>query len=482
MAPWQNCLLGALVLNKYVNNPFTDQAEFDFSLFRRDIIGGVFFLNFVSSVNRNRHPLKEQRESDEFSRRIGLEYLGLADMLAMMNIQYGSTKSIEFLEKIMCFKALMEIYASSLAVEEFGRPPALEKPEDMQTFLDSKYIQKIFRNSAISLDPKYEDERNYIKRNGVANTAFGTVGPTGSIAILSDNSSSGCEPVYDLFYTRATRRGGVYNLMHGPILQYCIENNKNYNEIINRYIFAHDVTWEDRIAVQKVLQQYCDSSISSTVNLPEDTTEETIAEIFIQAWKAGLKGITIFRNNCKKGIFSKNTEKTEDKLNLENLIGFEKELLQIEDAKRHCIRWKREKLYSTVSIDKDNLPLEIFVKLPREAYVTIDEYGNEIFDQMSYNEDVSNWDGLCRLISKLLRYSVPLKDIIKQLDKSKFSMFSATGVLSNILATYLPTEVIITEEGEEIEVGDKCPVCGKMELFREAGCRYCHSCGFSSCG
>ena len=189
------------------------------------------------------------------------------------------------------------------------------------------------------------------------------------------------------------------------------------------YIEADEISPEDKISFISAAQMFIDSSISNTTNLPESATVEDIYNLYIDAWKKNLKGVTVFRDGCKTGVLSQVDTKFVPEI-------FEKELLDVEEATRYRVVWKKNKLYVNVSVDENGEPLEIFTKLPKEAGIN----GDGIFNPALWQEKTSHWDSICRLVSMLLRYSVPVKDIIKQLDRSTYSMVDAAGILKRILS------------------------------------------------
>jgi len=476
LANWNNCLLGALVLPNYVNYPFTKDAKFDMETFEKDVYQAVYFLNNLSDTNENMHPLPEQQEADKFGKRIGLEFTGLADTFAMMGLLYGSLGSIQFIEPILKRKALTEIEASLAIAKEKGCCPAFQFKEVRENFLDSPYIENL------DLDNSLKKE---IIEHGLRNTAFNTVGPTGSISILANNCTSGIEPLYAMSYQRSLRgEDKTFDFIHKPVLDFII-HNPVFRESLNdtglihdaldelkrklNYIEAFEIPWEDRIALQSIVQEYTDSGVSSTINLSNDIAPRTIEKIIMEAWQQDLKGITVFRDGCKKGIYSTGKEQ-EKALSIGPYI---KDTYDYEPGGRHRVYWHGSKLYVMVSQDNDGLPLEIFAILPREAGIN----GAGVYQEALYQEKYSLWSTITRLTSLLCRSDIPLELIIKQLDKSTFSVNDASAVLARILRVYLPID--IDDDGEEL--GLECPDCGERTVFMQGGCPICRSCGYSRC-
>lgn len=474
-----NCLLGSQVWYKYVKNPYTELAEFDVDNFLKDTRRQVYLLNAVHELNINKHPLKEQRQLDRYSKRIGIELTGLGDTLAMLGISYGSDESLVFIEDLMRKKAIAEIEASLELAVQHGCAPAFDDIKARERFLLSPYIERL------ELPDHLVDA---IREHGLRNTAFNTAGPTGTISMIVGNCTSGIEPLYKFNYTVATRLDDeVTEVVHGPALEW-LYNNKpkdicgklSISDIKDKlgYVEAHELDYHKRINVQASLQKYCDTSISSTINLPEEATVEDIENIYMEAWKKKLKGITIFRNNCKKGVYGDVTTEEEETDNTPQVTN-ERILMDLEQAERFRVHWKGAKVYIIVSIDDDGTPVEIFAKLPRE--LGEDDTGN--YNEQLFHENQSVVDALARNISLSLRFHIPLERIVKQLDKSSHSMVDIPGIFSRILKRYLGT-VKINGHDKKVNVlqDQKCPGCGEDTYVLESGCGACRSCGYSSCG
>jgi adenosylcobalamin-dependent ribonucleoside-diphosphate reductase len=480
MAAYQNCLLGALVLTKYVINPYTEDAYFNFDQFLEDVKHGIYFLDTISDLNIEKHPLKEQREMDRYSKRLGQELTGLADMLAMLGIKYNTPQAREFVEGIMHAKAIEEITASNTLAQRKGPCPAMEPVKAREAFLDCDYIARL---------DLPEELQEKIERYGLRNTAFNTIGPCGSISIMSGNCTSGIEPLLKLKYKRRTRLSDKeYELIHQPLLEHLATLSDAELEALDtetlkekfNYLEADEISVNDRIAMQSTLQKYIDSSISSTINLPASATVDDIFNIYITAHKMGLKGITVFRDGCKKGVIeASDTSSTAQSQDPNPYII--KELLDEERAVRHRVLWKGAKMYIIISLDEDDYPVEVFVKLPREAGIN----GDGHYSETVYQEKFSLWEAVTRLTSLLLRSGMPIGKIIKQLDKSSYSMVDASAVLARILRKYQDNPDLDDYTDEEIitqNLGVECKECGAMAYVFEGGCGICKACGYSDCG
>ncbi|SMF35244.1 ribonucleoside-diphosphate reductase [Desulfovibrio gilichinskyi] len=478
---WNNCLLGAMVLFKYVVNPFTKEAQFDEDLFRDDLTRTVAFMDTMSDLNQSKHPLQQHRDADKYGKRIGIEFTGLGDMLAMLGMRYGSEESIDFIKKILRDKAITEISVSADIAGRFGVVEALKAPEARKRFLECPYITNL------GLPKKLQKK---IMDNGLRHTAFNTVGPSGSISIMSDNCTSGIEPAFLFSYTRETRleAGKVFEFIHMPPLKWMLETNQEelfgkytalqLKEKLN-YVQSDELDYMDRIRLQAAVQEFTDSSISSTINLSEDTPRETIFQIYIEAWRHGLKGVTVFRNGCKKGVLSKKEDTQDaDPTMLGQFPSLrERELNDIERAERHRVTWKGSKMYIIVSVDESGNPIEIFVKLPKEAGLT----GSGIYNEQVFQEKYSLWETITRLTSLLLRVGMPIDRIITQLDRSSYNIIDAAAIISRILRNYISLDMddqtIVSKE-----LGSPCPECGKKAYVPEGGCKICKACGYTTCG
>lgn len=481
---WNNCLLAALVLHKFVHDPWTDDARFDWDAFDSAVWDATFFLDMMSDINIDKHPLAEQRDADAFGKRIGLEFTGLADALAMLNIKYGSADSLQFCERLTRVMLVRQIYASGDLAERFGCCGAFEDVAARYRFIDSPFIKRL------SLNPY--DQRDIIN-HGLRNVGFNTVGPCGSISIMAGNCSSGIEPIFKFSYQRATRLSDtLINCIHGPALDHVKTNFSKYENMTLEevrdslnYVEADAVSPSDRIAVQAAIQKYISASISSTTNLPREASAEQMEGIYHEAWKAGLKGITVFRDGCKDGVLiskdssssmKKEKQEDEDTLDLPSVVI--RDLLEVERARRHRVLWKGAKMYVIVSLDDDDTPVEVFAKLPREAGIN----GGGVYSEAVFNEKYALWETITRLVSLLLRSGIPLEYVIKQLDKGSYSLVDASAVIARILRTYLPG--VEAEEAEiiEQELGAVCSECGKKTYVYENGCGHCLSCGYTTCG
>ena len=486
LGPYNNCLLGAMVLSEYVTNPWTDNAKFDIASFCKDIEDAVVFMNIMSDINVDLHPLQQQRDADKFGKRIGIEFTALGDTFAMLGMRYGSKESIDFIHDVFRIKAICEIETSARLAMHGKCCPALETTKAREDFLNSPYIKNL------ELPTKL---KTLIKKHGLANSAFNTVGPTGSISLMSNNCTSGIEPLFMFSYNRQTRLDPdkYFTMLHTPAVMHLISTRskeeldkgltvKQVKEQLN-YYEANEISVADRIAIQAAIQKYTDASISSTVNLSEDTTVDTITDVYIRAWNANLKGITVFRDGCKKGVLTSTTSNTESVLTTDTVVPYVAHIRELSDEERsirYRVNWKGSKMYVSVTIDDNDRPLEIFASLPRAAGIN----GTGIYSEELFQEKYSLWETITRMTSLALRANISIDRIISQLEKSTYSVVDAAAIICRILRKYYDT----VEAGTDVEtiindkLGKKCQECGEYAYVYEGGCGVCKNCGYTTCG
>ena len=214
-----NCLLTAFVLHKYVEEPYTKNAQFDMESFLTDIQYCVYFLNHIIDINQKLHVLPEQRKTDEYSRRMGIELTGIHDTLAMLNLDYGSQGACDFIEDLLFSKNIEEIKISIKLAKETESAPCLKSKKSRQAFLKQPYIKRLL-NKLIKGNKELIEEN--VMKYGLKNSAFNTIGPTGSISIIADNCSSGGEPIFGIEYNRETRLtpGKLSRIIHLPLAKH----------------------------------------------------------------------------------------------------------------------------------------------------------------------------------------------------------------------------------------------------------------------
>ncbi len=298
-----SCLLGSINLAEFVVEPFTKDSMFDIAKFKECVRECVVGLNEVLEEGLELHPLKEQRESVKSYRQIGLGVMGISDMLIKLNLRYGSKESLELCNKISRIMLNEAVRKSAMLAKEYG--PYEKYKQD--AILSSKFFRE-------NID---EDVAKLVKEYGIRNSQILTIAPTGSISTML-GISGGIEPMFNTSYTRKTESlydEDVYYKVYTPI----VSEYMNYNNIENEddlpEIFETAMTLNpiERIKMQSVWQQHIDASISSTINLPYEATIEDVYNIYVEAYKNKLKGITIYRDGCKRsGVLINEKPKKEE--------------------------------------------------------------------------------------------------------------------------------------------------------------------------
>lgn len=299
-----SCLLSSLNLSEFVLNPFTNDSKFDYESFIKAIKVVVRAMNEVLDENIYRLPLKEQQDQSKLWRQVGIGIMGLSDTFIKLGFTYGDEQSLKFSEDLGNIFINECIKQSSLLAKEQGVFPNY----NYYSLLKSKLYNDII----------CDEVKEIVKENGLRNVSLTSIAPTGSIGTML-GTSTGIEPNFRFSYNRKTEslgNGDKYFKVDSQIVKdYKQVTNDNSDNLPNYFIESQDISYINRIKMQGTWQKYIDTGISSTINLPNDTTVEDIENIYIEAWKYGLKGITCFRDGCKRmGILTTNESKIEDEL------------------------------------------------------------------------------------------------------------------------------------------------------------------------
>jgi ribonucleoside-diphosphate reductase alpha chain len=302
-----SCLLTSINLAQFVFRSFQHDAEFDFESFKKVVAEGVIYLNEVLDEGLPLHPLAEQRESVRDWRQIGLGVFGIADMLIKLGIKYGSDESLKLSHEISNIMINQALVTSAMLAKEFGTYPKYK-------------ADKVLASSFFKTVANFETKR-IVREYGLRNSQLLTIAPTGSLSTMW-GVSGGIEPMFNIAYTRITKslHDGVeteYTIFSPIAKEYMDKFGLTKKEQLPDYfVTANEIPWIDRIKMQATWQNNIDASISSTINLPNSTSVEEIAEIYIAANNYKLKGITIYRDGCKRsgilvndGVTSKDVTK-----------------------------------------------------------------------------------------------------------------------------------------------------------------------------
>lgn len=285
-----SCLLGSINLSEFVVEPFTNNAIFDKEKFKDAVYDCVIGLNEVLDEGLKLHPLDEQKESVREYRQIGLGVMGIADMLIKLNIRYGSEESIKLCEELAKIMLNSAIKQSALLAKELGSYEKYNK-------------EAIFKSDFFSNNID-DDVKELIKKYGLRNSQILTIPPTGSISTML-GISGGIEPMFNTSYIRKTESlhdEDVFYKVYTPIVKEYMDKNDilDDNDLPDIFETAMTLKPDERIKMQSAWQKYIDASISSTINLPYEATVEDVYNIYMLAWKNKLKGITIYRDGCKR--------------------------------------------------------------------------------------------------------------------------------------------------------------------------------------
>ena len=464
-----SCLLGSLNLSEFVKKPFTSYAHIDYNELENAVCIAIIGLNEVLDEGQNLHPLEEQRNSVYNWRQIGLGTMGLADMLIKLGITYGSEQALRTIEEVFRTIAVTSVRTSLALAKQFGAYPMCDKSK----LIESSFIKELELPEAILND---------IATYGLHNSQLLTCAPTGSIATMLQ-VSTGVEPNFALKYIRKTQslngKDTFYEVLAKIVDDYIIANNLEEGNIIlpKYFIESKDIAPIDRIKMQGVLQKYTDASISSTINLPKEATIEDVYNIYVEAWKHGLKGVTVYRSGCyREGILM---TKKPDEIPLTSAPKRPTEL----SCDIHKVKVKGENFIVCVGLFEEK-PYEVFVFrlvngiVITESKGTIIKRGKGSYKLVSkdmeianlLNTDISIEEKAATLYSSmLLRHGVNIKYIIKTAKKVNSNISSFSSAMCRVLAKYIPVET----EG-------KCPECG-ADLVHEGGCIHCSQCSYSKC-
>lgn len=297
------CLLGSINLSNYVLNPFTNEAKINVDKLEQDVWEIVIGMNEVLDESIPTHPLKQQREVAENYRQIGIGIMALADMLIKLGVKYGSEDSLNVVETVMRIIQTTSILSSVELAKKHGSFPKF----NYDKMKNSPYFKSL---------PSHI--REHIKVFGIRNSSLLSIAPAGTISLLC-GASNGLEPLFANSYIRTTKSLGAIDReykVYADVIEDLMEFKgiTSEEDLPDYCVTAHDINPYDRIKLQSKIQYYVDLAISSTINLKEDTTIEEIENIYKIAYKKGLKGVSVFRDNCfRVGILNKIGEVKVDK-------------------------------------------------------------------------------------------------------------------------------------------------------------------------
>lgn len=469
MMPNDSCLLGSVNLSEFVGtNGITLEPFFKMQEFKHTVRVAIAALNEVQEEGIKKLPLEKQRQIAKDYRRIGLGIMGLADMLIKMRLKYDTGDARELCGTIMGVMQTQAIQESELIAVAKGKFP---KWED-------------------TAPPMY-------------NSALLSIAPTGTLSTLL-GVSGGAEPIYDLSYTRKTESlngEDKYYKVYTPIVKQYMEQNslKDESELPDYFITAKQISYKNRIFMQSALQLYVDQGISSTINLPEQTTIEQIEELYMTAWSHDLKGITVFRDNCARtGILtSKPKGKPQDQIKTKaietpkNAVG-KKRKLMTGCGSLHCVGFfdkETGRLLETFLNKGSTGGCNQFMNGLSRVISLAARSGSTIFDII----DQLDSTGVCPSYAvRTAKYkdTSPGSCCPKAVGKALMEMYEE---MQNEIEDGVYYEDILEDSQEieeeysldviemrELDEESKCPECGEP-LQMVGGCNGCPNCGWSKC-
>lgn len=529
MQEYDACRLIAVNLYSFVENPFTINATFNFDKFYKinyeamrlsdDLID--LELEYIDRILRKIRADKESSDVKEreynlwkkvrntaaSSRRTGLGFTALGDTLAALRLKYDSDEALEVIESIMKTKMKSELDCTiDLAILR-GTFEGWDPSEE----ITGPGFPAIGNNSFYQfIWDEFPKQTEKMLKYGRRNVSWSTVAPTGTVSLLTQ-TTSGIEPLFQPFYIRRKKvtddservdfvdelgvKWQEFPVLHPKFKEWMkLTNGESYVIGIEKAtkeelqsLFekspwygstANDIDWVKRVEIQSVIQKYITHSISSTINLPNNVTEEEVSEIYIESYKKGLKGITVYRDGSRSGVLVTETAKSRDSFEYIDAVKRPREL----HSKTHVTTFNGEKYNVFVGL-MNNKPYEIFVTnyFTKEDDLIIKKIKKGRYDLIkngeTYSEDITTemsdeQEAVTRLVSTSLRHGADIKFIVEQLSKTPGDMFSFTKVLSRVLKKYIP-------DGAKSTI--TCNDCGSSNVIFEEGCNKCLDCGSSKC-
>ena len=546
LCPYDSCRLLAINLYSYVENPFTKEARFNIELFRKHvglaqrIMDDIIDLE-IEKIEKILEKIKSDPEDNivkrtEYElwdkimnktlrgRRTGVGVTAEGDMLAALGLRYGTEEATEFSEEVHSVIAV-EAYRSSV---QMAKERGAFEVYDAKREENNPFVARIKSKDAAL----YEEMVKYGRRN----IACLTIAPTGTTSIMTQ-TTSGIEPTFMPVYKRRRKvnpndvnaridfvdpEGDAfeeYIVFHHKFAEWMrvngIDTEKNYtqeelDEIIARSPYykatSNDIDWLQKVKMQGRVQKWVDHSISVTINLPATATEELVSQLYLEAWKSGCKGCTIYRDGSRSGVLVSVSKKEDEKKDEKRCVCFSiSEYERPKELNCDIVRFqnKKEKWIAFVGL-KDGRPYEIFtgiaddeegILLPKSVtegkiIKTTDDEGNRRYDfqykntrgykttveGLSHKFDKEYWN-YAKLISGVLRYGMPIDQVVKlvgslQLDSESINTWKA-GV-ERALKKYIP-------DGTQMD-SMECPECHQHTIVMKEGCLVCSNCGYSKCG
>ena len=539
LGPYENCCLGSINLIENVDK----EGKLDWEELKKTIILSTRFLDNVITANAYIPAVPDIEEAAKGCRRIGLGFMGLADVMYSMGIRYGSDAGQEFASQVSEFIRFHSMKTSIELAKERGAFPKISgsiyDPENLK-WSPPTPLKNYSRNwDRPQID--WEEIVSEIKRYGIRNAATTTIAPTGTISTVAGVEGYGCEPVFALAYYRnvyqAAGDSGKMTLTYvSPAFQKAIDSlnlsaeikNKVVEDVINSgscqsikeipsqikdvFVVSADITPEEHILMQASIQAFIDNSISKTCNFPSTANKEDVAKVYMLGWETGCKGLTVYVTGSRTEVVletkvsKEGKDKTGIQADISNKDGLERGYKL--SGNTYKVRTPQGKAFITVNRTEEGRPFEVFLNVGKAG------------------SDVSGLsEGLGRVISGWLREphssDNTVQEIISQLigiggsrsvgfgkhrvtsipdaiakvlaDEFGYMITSKEGAGNNNGANNDSHETNLSDNGEDPIISikepeksafsntDVCPECGNCTLVQEEGCAKCYSCGYSHC-
>lgn len=539
LCPYDSCRLLAINLYSYVDDPFSEKAKFNWEKFRKHVGLAQRIMDDIIDLELEKveaildkiytDPEDEEIKRVEINlweniknkalegRRTGVGITAEGDMLAALGLRYGSENAIDFSVEVHKAVAL-EAYRSSVNMAKERGPFGVF---DFNQEKDNLFVNRLGKE-----DPKLLEE---MKKHGRRNISLLTIAPTGTTSLMTQ-TTSGIEPVFLPVYKRRRKVNPndkdanitfvdevgdsweEYNVFHHNFLTWLKvsgmdpEEVKNFSdediqELVKRSPYhkatSNDVDWMQKVKMQGAIQKWVDHSISVTINLPADAKKDLVAELYINAWKSGCKGVTVYRDGSRSGVLvaSDKKKKVESQFPIKRPRELDAEILRFKNNDEDWIAFvglldgKPYEIF-TGRKEEDTFPIPSKVKngkilktknedgSKRYDFQYVDKYGYKVtMGGLSHQFNSEFWN-YAKLISGVLRHGMPVVDAINlisslRLDNESINTWSA-GVV-RALKKYIPN-------GTKAKSGIKCEECDSNNLVYQEGCLICTECGHSKCG
>jgi ribonucleoside-diphosphate reductase alpha chain len=537
LCPYDSCRLIAINLYSYVDNPFTSKATFNFPLFKEHCAKAMRLMDDLIDlemekidlimakikadpeddyVKRTEYELWEKiRKKSLGGRRTGLGITAEGDMLAALGLTYGTMEAIEFAVQVQKTLAVEAYRSSVIMAEERGAFPIYDATKEI--------------NNPMIIRIRTEDPDLYQRmvKSGRRNVSMLTIAPTGTTSLMTQ-TTSGIEPVFRPFYLRRKKVNPndqnvkitytddmgdcfeEYFVFHHKFLSWAMingyekdtvmgMNEDELEDLLKKSPYykatANDIDWVSKVKMQGEIQKWVDHSISVTVNLPEDITEETVAEVYKTAWKSGCKGMTVYREGSRSGVLvstSKDTPVLKPKKRPQTL---EADIIRFRNRSERWIAFVGKldgqpyEIFTGIvdedtriiprSIEKGWIVKEKDLKSGKSRYDFhyVDALGYpSVLGGISHMFNKEFWN-YAKLISGVIRNGMPIVDIlnlVQGLELDSESINTWKNGVERALKRYIP-------DGTRDETGQKCGNCASKNLVYQEGCLVCMECGYSKC-